>query len=80
VTEDGHGSARPEVLSKQVKLTVGAPVEALYQPLTAGDTGATLGVIVGAVASMLTVAALVEPEAAPLFAGTAPSVAVQTML
>ena len=66
--------------SEQVKLTVGAPVEALYQPLAAGEAGATPAVMVGAVASMLTEAVLLEPEAAPLFAGSAPSVAVQTIL
>jgi hypothetical protein len=51
VTEDGHASARPEVASAQAKLTVGAPVEALYQPLDAGETGAMLAVIVGVVVS-----------------------------
>jgi hypothetical protein len=34
-----------------VKLTPGAPVEALYQPLDAGDAGEMLAVIVGSVVS-----------------------------
>jgi hypothetical protein len=34
-----------------VKLTVGAPVEALYHPLAAGDAGAMPAVMVGAVMS-----------------------------
>ena len=51
VTDDGQGSARPEVASEQEKLTVGAPVEALYQPLAAGDTGAMLAVMVGEIVS-----------------------------
>jgi len=51
VTEDGHAAARPEVPSEHVKLTVGAPVEALYQPLAAGDAGAMLAVIAGAIVS-----------------------------
>ena len=52
VTEDGHGSARPEVSSEQAKLTVGVPVAALYQPLTAGE-GTMLAVSVGGVVSTL---------------------------
>jgi hypothetical protein len=62
VTEDGHGPARPEVLSEQVKLTVGAPVAALYQPLASGDAGAMLAVIVGATVStsMLEMAVALE--------------------
>ena len=51
VTEDGHRSERPEVPSEQVKLTVGAPVAALYQPVAAGDEGAMSAVIVGEVVS-----------------------------
>jgi hypothetical protein len=51
VTEDGHAAARPERPSEQVKLTVGAPVAALYQPLVPGETGAMLAVIVGSVVS-----------------------------
>src|SRR6266545_2667361 len=80
VTSEGHGWARPEVPSKQVKLTVGAPVAALYQPLAAGEAGVMLAVIVGAVASIRTLAVLLEPAAAPLLAGLAPSVAVHSML
>ena len=51
VTEDGHAPARPEVPSEQLKLTVGAPVEALYQPLAASDAGAMLAVMVGEIVS-----------------------------
>jgi len=80
VTSDGQAAARPEVPSKQVKLTVGAPVAALYQPLAAGEAGVMLAVIVGAVASIRTLAVLLEPAAAPLLAGLAPSVAVHSML
>jgi hypothetical protein len=54
VTEDGHASARPEVSSEQTKLTVGAPVEALYHPLAAGAAGAMLAAIVGSVVSTST--------------------------
>jgi hypothetical protein len=51
VTEDGQTTASPEVSSEHVKVTVGAPVEALYHPVAAGDAGAMLAVIVGSVVS-----------------------------
>jgi hypothetical protein len=51
VTEDGHAAAKPERPSEQVKITVGAPVAALYQPLTAGEIGEMLALIVGTVVS-----------------------------
>src|SRR5215471_9549796 len=46
----------PEVASPQVKLTVGAPVFWLYQPVLAGLAGVRLAVIVGRVVSILKVA------------------------
>jgi hypothetical protein len=36
------------VPSEQVKVTVGAPVAALYHPLASGEAGAMLAVIAGA--------------------------------
>src|ERR1051325_11699433 len=45
----------PEVASPQVKLTVGAPVAWLYQPVLAGCAGLMWAAMVGAVVSSLKV-------------------------
>src|SRR5579864_7893952 len=50
---EGQGPASPERLSPQVKLMVGRPVAALYQPVAAGLAGLTAAVIVGGVVSTL---------------------------
>jgi len=66
--------AMPEIASEQVKLTV---TLVLFQPYVLAG-GAVAPVMVGGTVSMLTVAVLAEPIAAPTF--PTPSVAAQLML
>src|SRR3990172_5524527 len=86
VPDSGLGQPPPklgsisEVASVHVQAK-GTPLGVFHQPLLpSGLSGVKASVNVGATVSILTVAVLLEPEAAPLLLGLAPSVAVQVML
>ena len=49
-----HGATSPEPSSPHVRVTVGAPVAMLYQPVAAGAAGDTAIEIAGAMLSSIT--------------------------